>query len=68
MYYEIEVNLARKGATPVWRALRDNADKVCTWKTEVDARAVLEKEKRGDDARIVRLSGMANEPPYQVLT
>jgi hypothetical protein len=55
--YEIEVNLARKGAEPVWQKMLDEHGEVCTWDTEEEAQRVLDEEGRGENARVVESAG-----------
>lgn len=66
MYYTIEVNVARKGAPPVWRDLQDENDDPITWIDLSEARNVLSAESRGDDARIVCYPAGPEFPPVPV--
>lgn len=54
MYWEIEVNVARKGGAPNWRTLTDEHECHLVFETEADARAALDAEGRGDNARLMR--------------
>ena len=62
IYYEIEVNVARKGAEPIWRELEDEYGDPCRWVDEDDARAALADENRGDNARILRFVAGFGQP------
>lgn len=57
MYFEINVNTARKGSEPNWRPLVDDNDEPIRFETEIEARAVLIDEARGESARIRRYVG-----------
>ena len=54
LWFEISVNVARKGNEPNWHELLDENDECCRFGTEAEARAVLIDEARGDNARIIR--------------
>jgi hypothetical protein len=54
MRYAIEINLARKGAEPMWQTLVDDNDDTCWWDNEDDARSALVEEGRGENARLMR--------------
>lgn len=66
MYYVIEVNLARKGARPVWQDLRDEDDDPITWVNLAEARGVLASENRGADARIACYVAGPEFPPVPI--
>lgn len=53
MRFEIEVNLARRGAEPMWRPMVDDNDDACSWDNADDARAALAEEGRGENARLM---------------
>lgn len=57
MYFEIDVNVARRGAEPIWRSLRDDSG-ICVWYAEEEARAALAAEGRGSDARLMRVDAV----------
>jgi hypothetical protein len=54
MHYEIEVNLARHRAEPVWRPLIDDNGEVCRWLNYAAVRVALVEEDRGENARLMR--------------
>lgn len=56
MTYEIEVNVGRRGGSPIWRKMVDDAGDVVQFSDAAEAERTLVEENRGDDARVVEVS------------
>lgn len=65
MRYRIEVNLARRGASPTWHYLMDDEYSACEFDNESEARALIAEENRGADIRLVEFtpSGIGRPKP-----
>lgn len=53
MEFRIEINIARRGATPVWHYLMEDDHSPCVFDTEEDAVSVA--EGLIDDCRVVQI-------------
>jgi hypothetical protein len=62
IWYEIDVNVARKGHKPSWHELQDANGDCIKWSNEADARSALADEGRGNNARVLRCVGGICKP------
>jgi len=56
MKYEIEMNVGRRKASPIWRKMVDDAGNVVRFANVAEAERTLGEENRGDNARVVEVS------------